>query len=216
MTIEVVDYLTHSPFGNVDVSVCERQDVTCGTPRAHGTANAAGRVVLSFSNPTDPSGRGFDGYVLLQSPEIVTWLRYWDFPLSEAAFKQSADNGLAGTGQIGVLTPVEFAQYLQSLGATLDPMEGSLVVNAIDCNTTAAPGVVFTTTSSSKATRTYYAFSSTATATDSTGIAAIGPVPPGIVDVTATPISLMKPASVVRGLVVLPNAVTAATLFPTP
>ncbi len=214
LTIEVSDYLRGTLFANADVSVCGPQDVDCMTPKAHGTTDVNGRVVLTVPNVPDNAGFGLDGYVQVKSPEIMTWLRYWGFPLSEpqAFFVNDAYQNFA----IQVLTPTVYAQYLQSFGATFDPNTGSIVANANDCLGHISPGVQFTTTSSDLATRAYYAFSTTATATDATGIAAIGPIPPGVVDITATPVGLMKPSSVMRGVVVRANAVTAVTMGPTP
>jgi hypothetical protein len=214
LTIDVLDYLTQNVIANADVSLCGPQDVDCTTPRAHGTTNASGRVVLTFPNVPDNAGFGLDGYVQVESPEIMTSLRYWGFPLSEpqAYFVNDVYQNFA----IQVLTPTEYAQYVQAFGATFDTSTGSIVANANDCLGHLSPGVQFTTTSKDPATRAYYAFSTTATATDATGIAAIGPIPPGVVDVTARPLALMGPAGVMRAVVVRPNAVTYVTLGPTP
>ena len=78
----------------------------------------------------------------------------------------------------------------ESVGATVDMSAGTIVVNSLDCADHSAPGVMFSTTSSDPATHTYYGLSNATmlTATDTTGIAAIAPIPAGVVDVTAFPL----------------------------
>ncbi len=186
--------------------MCDRSDLTCGSPRAKGTTNDAGTVALGIPNPPVLGGLGLDGYLLFESPTIRTQLAYWGFPLSEPQW----------TLGFTVLTPAVFQQYVQSLGQTDDGMHGSLAVNLFDCDYMPVPGMTVTTTPHDTTTTTFYGLTTGATSTDGTGRADIGPLSPGTVDVTAHSIMLNKDTGVARGIIIRAGAITVVNLAPTP
>jgi hypothetical protein len=216
MTVQVVDFLSKMPFANADVSVCEPQDVDCSKPQAHGITDTAGNVTFQFPNPPDLSGNGLDGYLQVRSPEIMTWLYYWGFPLSEPRMDFVSTTFISNS--IGVLTPAEFQQYVQAVGSALDPKAGTLDVTVLDCSgSTGAGAQVMTTAPADAGAHVYYGLTGAGdAATDMTGGVEVGPIPPGTVDVTVTPLALGKPISQAHGLVIRANAVTALIAMPTP
>jgi hypothetical protein len=117
---------------------------------------------------------------------------------------------------IQVISPVAYEQLLQSLGTTNDPDAGALALYVGDCDHNYGPGVQFALSGPDAGARTYYGLSTTAVATDSTGLGDVGPLPPGVVDVTAVPLELGRPSSVVKNVIVRANALTAVRMLPTP
>jgi hypothetical protein len=214
MTVEVQDFLSNATLANIDVSVCARQDVTCANPVGHGTTDGTGHVVMQVTSTADFQGLGLDGYLLLQSPQIVTYLWYWGFPLSEpqVEFVRSS----RGAFLPAPVTPAEYTQLITSVGMTYDAMVGVIGVDVYDCDPHGAVGVQISNPGADAGARVIYDFSTTATVTASSGIATVGPLQPGVYDLTMTPVSLGVASSVARGVVARANALTVVNAFPTP
>jgi hypothetical protein len=213
-TIEVKDYVSGSTFSNVDVSLCSRMDVDCQNPVAHGSTGPAGRVVLSFREPTVNSFLGLDGYVQVTSPDIIPYRFYWGGPLSESHYELIDQT--VGNIAIRLFTPNDAKQLGASIGIPYDPNATGLIAGVNDCELHASSGVQVAAEPTSPAVKEAYGLSRTAMATDmSNPYALIAYLPEGSVDVVATPLALGK-ASSRQTVTVRKGWFTFIDMLPTP
>jgi hypothetical protein len=151
------------------------------------------------------SGLGLNAFLQLTSPTIVPTLFYWGFPLSEAA--------VAFTGHfydIRIFTPAELQASLTATRITQDPSRGMIGVGISDCLGSTAAGVQMTFDVSDPLIQTYYGAT-----TEMAGVFAMFDVPPGYVNLTATPPALTTPSSHVSVLV-RAGTLTEVYMAPTP
>ncbi len=221
--LDVDDYLTGSALLGVNVSVCDSLDVNCDHPLADGGTDDAGRVVMQVPNQREQLNPtlGLNGYVQYMSPStaldgaIVPERWYWGFPLSESALEEISEAPFL-SGTVSPIKPVEQQELATDLGILLDPMLGLVSVDVGDCRGYAAPNVQVTTNVSGSSMSVVYGTSSTAQATDSTGLVTFFNVPPGNVDLTAAPVALGGTASSHMSVTVRAGSITAVTMLPTP
>jgi hypothetical protein len=193
-TIDVKDYVSQSLVSNVDVSICARTDIDCAHPVAHGSTNETGRVVVTFQEPGSTDFRGFDGYVQLTSPEIVSYRWFWGGPLSESSLRliDRPDSKAA----IRVMTPADATQLGSGLGIAYDATVTALFALVVDCEWHPSSGVQVAISPTSPNVKEFYGLSPTATVTDmSNPVVTFAYVPEGSVDVIATPMATRKPSS---------------------
>lgn len=161
--------------------------------------------------------RGFEGsasdYLQITSPGTVPYLYYWGFALSEAQFFLT--DGPFNQSAMLVNTSDELQQTASALGVTLDPMRGVVVAVVADSNGGVAPNVRVTSNSTDSLIREFYGGSTTAAATDSSGLAEFLNVPVGTIDLTATPVVTGKASSRVT-VQVRAETETVVTMRPTP
>jgi hypothetical protein len=200
-TIDVKDGVSSSIVSNVDVSICDRGDLSCARPLAQGRTDSSGRVVLRVQQLQNLNNNylGLDGYVELTSPDIVSWRFYWGFPLSEAEFKL-IDVPNFFTNAIRVLTPAELTQQSSSLGlGPFDQKTVYLSAGPRDCEWRLG-SLQVTTNPTSPDVKEVYGIDPAATATDPNatfgGFVFMSNVPLGSVEVIATPVATPgKPSS---------------------
>ncbi len=217
LSIQVEDYInTAKTFAGVDVRVCDRKDVNCtiASSMAHGTTDATGSVVFEIPNPENSIFLGLDGYIQLQSPDIVPWLYYWGFPLSKAAYTL-VDSPSSQLG-VKVLTPDDANNLFSQAGSTFDPSASTLVAIATDCEFRLAPEVLVATDPPYLTVPETYDLSKSNTSTGMRGLAAFAGLPAGSIDVIATPLALGNKPSSRQMVTIRPGWVTAVTMLPTP
>ncbi len=216
MTIQVKDYTSGSLRSGVDVKVCDRNDVDCTSWLARGVTDTTGIVVLHVPNRVDMGFLGLDGYLQLTSPEIVSDMLYWGFPLSEPDYALTDAPASGWNASLRVFTLEELNQLGSSLGIPYDPSLSLLIALVNDCEFRAAPDVEVKTNPGTPTVKEFYGLSTTETATDPTYFSAtfIG-VPVGSIEVVATPRALNQPSS--RETVnVRAGWVTGVMMAPTP
>jgi hypothetical protein len=208
--LEVVDFgsvLAGSvvDLSSVDVSICAPYDLDCLHPLQQGSTDGTGRVVLQVQNA------GFDGYIQVNSPDIVPSLFYGS-PAVESKVVETADSYF---GPIPVFKPADLQRLAESYGFTYDKSRGAIFAHSVDCRLHLAPGVQIAISPTDSDVRVFYGMSSTAIATDSSGYAVFAKVPAGQVTVVATPQAIAIPSGQ-RTVIVRPNWVTNMFLLPTP
>jgi hypothetical protein len=215
MNIAVYDGQLLTRFLNVDISVCDVTDLPCDHPLAVGRTDDAGLATLPVPNGSGFSTQGVRVYAQLSSPDIVPALNYWVYPLSEAEVDYSG-----ALRHLDSVTPTTFSAAYAAVGLVVDPNRGSLALQIHDCLGANAPNVMLSASSGDAGTGpAVYTVggtpSTTATATDATGVAFWLNVVPGSVDVTAIPVALGKTVSHVS-VQVRTGAYTGLDLVPTP
>jgi hypothetical protein len=223
LTLTVQSYFQEGVMlPGVDVALCDRQDVTCAHPKASGTTDPAGGVVLEFPNVANLSMLGLDAYLQLRTPDdaeaaakIVPWLYYFGFPLSQPQYV--ATDSPSATLAIRVETIDDANRLAASVGITYDPSAGYLIAIPTDCEFRRASGLRVTTDPSYPMVQTIYGLDRSNTSTDAvTGFASFVGLPAGSVDVIATPLALGNKPSSRETVNVRSGWTTAVTMLPTP
>jgi len=210
-----LDLLVETSIGGmalagVTATLCNPASSTCA-PLATATTGADGTAHLSLPGGTT-GYLGPSGYLDLSMPDggIVPELYDWGFPLTESEVHLTA----------AVISPVMLDSTLSALGVTPDPTRGYVVASAFDCVVAGAAGVQAGFMMGADAETKCFYFengipSTTATATDRSGVAVCMNVLPGPVTVTETPTGFASPVGSVPTFV-RPGEITYITLLPTP
>jgi hypothetical protein len=164
-------------LAGVTVRACSKLDVTCASPLPNSTATSDAQGNATFTLPA-----GFDGYLEINGSSTMSALWYFSpFPVTD------------GTYNVGLLSPNDFQLIAQTSGATIDANAGHSFNLALDCTAkygTFTAGMSFDADKKTSGTRPFYVInglpSTTATATDASGIGGFANLPPGVVTVTAT------------------------------
>jgi hypothetical protein len=186
-----VSTLPGAPVPNAIVKACVANDPECSSALDTATTDDHGNATLTVHG-TLPVGHGFDGYFDVApeetadaAPAILPFLDFVPYSLSEPTASMTAF----------ALTPRDLAT-LTALGGVSLPdggAVGDLVLIALDCNLDVAPGVTFaaSTPDMDPTGQIRYAAAtgtvSSATATDSSGIAILFGAPASL-SVVATAI----------------------------
>jgi len=192
-------------LSGITVQACAKLDVNCANPlTAVVTSDAQGDATLQVA-------AGFDGYFQINGPTTVPALWYFS-PLPVA------DERIA----LGLLAPSSFQSIAEAVGATIDPDAGHAINFALDCTATYGTftsGMSFGADKTTSETRAFYFVnglpSTTATATDTSGIGGFANLPPGVVTVTAT----LAKTSVRSGsvsILIRPGVITYSPIAPSP
>jgi hypothetical protein len=208
LTATFRDSSQHTGVAGLNVKACQNGDTACASPVTTGTTDANGSVVLVF--PSIPANHyGFAGYLDVTSPQIVPYLFFFSFPLSEP---QANIN-------LPVLTPASLANLVSLVGGPLDPTRGQVAATASDCFLNPAPDVVFDADGIDAMTEKRYldgAFlSNTATATDRSGFVFFLNAPVNAIRLRATPRTLGRVSSG-TSVFVRPGTVSYTQASPTP
>ncbi len=211
LTFQATDFVSQLPIEGLDVHVCTPLDVGCDPPLQTGQTNGDGIAVLTFPNPPDSEGLGLNGFLEVTSPDggYVPTLVYWGFPLSEPT---------AGVvWELG--TPSEVTGITTNIArVTPDPQRGDIYLVVSDCSYGYAPRAqVSTDLGDAGVTEIYGTTGNRAlTATDPSALVFFLNVPPSSnVRVTATPVGLDRPSSVIP-VQVRAGWITGVTMYPTP
>jgi hypothetical protein len=223
LVVPVIDFTNHLPVSGETVSVC--LSCPCGTSvtpvLAQGTTDDAGTVSLAVPQIVSAADVGLMGCVEVTSPDASTvpYFGYWGYPFSQAVVNPAlgpgspAANLAAQSAQ--VFTPAEFAGATQYIGVTQLSGRGSIGAAVFDCLGNPAGGVQVAIDSHDPLI-TVYSASDDAGTTTAAGLAFFYNVPPGTVQVTATPVSLGRGPSSVETVIVAADTTTAVGMFPTP
>ncbi len=200
---------SQSPVSDGEVLLCTSTDPDCASPLAMGTTSATGEVSLPFGNAGNISGEqnlGLDGFFrMVASPSHVSTDIYWGFPLSQPDFFFS-----------GTVVDTSILQaQAQASGVQIDPSLGTLAVIVYDCNFGVASGVQASLDPMNTMTRSFDTAGVATSITGTSGEIIFENVPPGFVQVTATPTGLGRPSGKAT-VTVHANALTELTLLPTP
>ncbi len=196
-----------APAG-VQVSACAAATPGCPSPLDTATTDDDGHATVKVDQTI---GRpGFQGYYEISSPGggFVPELLYLSFALQESQVEIPLPS---------LIDPASFQGVLAGFGIDAGT-GGSLALIAYDCLDAQSPGVQFATSMGDDAgLRTLYvangSFSTTATQTDTSGMALIANVPAGPVDVFAKPGGLSG-ASSHLSVNVEAGKITVVLLFP--
>ncbi|MGA7124185.1 MAG: hypothetical protein WBY94_29045, partial [Polyangiaceae bacterium] len=210
LSFRVVDILGQPQIG-ATVSMCAPDDPNCATPvSGPETTGALGEAKLVDATRSSPSF-GLNGFLQISGPDLEPTSLYWGFPLSmpDGVFAEP----------IFVFSTLEWtALWLGT--AQPDPSLGAITAVALDCFGEQAPGVRFALSfgdGGGEAQLFYQSGMSVVegptAATDVSGVAIFLNVPPGPVDVVATPVVLGQPSSRVHVNVVA-GSITEVALEP--
>jgi hypothetical protein len=167
-------------LSGITIRACPKLDVTC-TNALPGTSTSDSQGNATLTVPA-----GFDGYLEINGNgngnSIVPALWYFSpFPVTD------------GTYNVGLFAQGDFQNIAQTSGATIDPSLGHSFAFALDCAEqygSFTAGMSFDVDKKSTETRSFYLInglpSTTATATDASGIGGFANLPTGIVTLTAT------------------------------
>jgi hypothetical protein len=173
VVMQTTDLLTQQPRANVKADLCNKVDVECSTPLYTATSDATGFLTMQV-----PSA--FSGYVLLQAPDLLPGLYFFNPPIDR-------DQEIP---PILMPTPLANNLLVGQIGGTQGPNHGNALITAHDCQGTFADGVTFVTADGDAMTKTFYSSrglpSASATATDSDGYGGMINLPSGAVTVTGS------------------------------
>jgi hypothetical protein len=173
VTMHTSDLLTQQPRANVQADLCNKVDVECSTPLYTATSDATGLVTMQVPG-------AFSGYVLLQAPDVLPGLYFFNPPIDH-------DQEIP---PILMPTPLANNLLVGQIGGTQGPNHGNALITAHDCQGAAAAGVTFATADGDAMTKTFFSSrglpSASATATDSDGYGGMINLPSGAVTVTGS------------------------------
>jgi hypothetical protein len=212
LTFHLADYFFGTAETGVTVAMCEADDVPCATPVSGPVMlDSMGYATLAESTP-NAQHLGLNGYLQFSSADLLPTLFYWGFPLT-------AQDGLF-SDPIRVFSAADWGQLWNGV-ATPDPTLGAIGMIALDCFGQPAPGITFSLSNADAGAPALYYVSGQSLVslpnamTDANGIALFIDVPPGPVDVVATPAAVGAVSSRVHVHAVA-GALTEVVLEPTP
>jgi hypothetical protein len=203
------------PLAGVDLRVCRFLDPACDHPFAQATTDDAGTAMLQVTAATPPvTGPDQNSYVQATRTGYLTTLFFWQTPVSVERFEPISILGLFTLGEAQAATGA----------VTYDPTRGIIYFFVLDCSRAYpnAPDVQVTLTvadgGSDPAVRRFYGqtLDFTATKTDDMGTGGFVNVPPGVAQLTATPLALDGGASSRATVLVREATMTWVYLPPTP
>jgi hypothetical protein len=221
LTFHLADYFFGTAETGVTVAMCEADDVPCATPVSGPVmVDSMGYAMLVDATP-NAQHLGLDGYLQISRSDLLPTLFYWGFPLV-------AKDGLF-SDPISVFSVADWAQLWNGV-ATPDPTLGAIGMIALDCFGQPAPGITFSLSNADAGAPTlsnadagapalYYMSGQSLVSqpnaiTDVSGIALFIDVPPGPLDVLATPAAVGAASSRVHVHAVA-GALTEVVLEPT-
>lgn len=184
-----------------NVRACAQRDVNCTNPITPSVPiDAQGWVDL-------PLYEGFDGYMEITGPDLVSTILFYQDPLSPASRRDFTPVGMVEKQLLPMLT--------SALGTQQDPQLGLVYLRAFDCKSDPALGVRY---SIDKSSVPFYFVSglpsSAVTETEGSGLGGFINVASGIAVVNATLSSGAKPIALPKTLLVRPNWMTGLRIIP--
>jgi hypothetical protein len=198
------------PAVGLTVRMCRAADPICSEWVDRQITDARGVAHFTDATTINATGYGLNGSLNFSGADVYPQFILWGFPLSEP-------NGAIGI-PLFVFSPTDVETLMLLAGETKVAGTGHLGVVALDCLGTQAPGVRFPPIGG---VRPYYVtgastgLSQNAGSTDVPGVAFYFNVPPGPVDLVATPAVLGRPSSRVSAFVVQ-DTLTQVAMAPTP
>jgi hypothetical protein len=206
--LSLSDFQTGSAVTGATVKVCATTDAACASPSAMYTVDSTGSAMVTA--PSAPGGLA--GYIEISGTGIEPTLDFFAFPDPAAVF------GSATGINAYILSTSTFAQLTGAAGITPDPTRGTLAFIADDCAGNSAAGVSVTASTSDASSTTTYVVggipSTTATATDPSGVGAIVNVPAGAATMSGKTSAGTKTGS--QAILFRAGAVTSTNVVPTP
>lgn len=188
-----------APIGSV--RACAQRDVNCTNPVTPSVPiDAQGWVDM-------PLYDGFDGYLEITGPDIVSTLLFYQDALSTDSRRDTTPLGVVEKELLPMLTG--------AIGAVQDPQLGLVYLRAFDCKNDAALGVHY---SIDKASVPFYFVSglpsSAVTETEGSGLGGFINVASGIAVVNIALSDASKPIALPKTLLVRPNWMTGLRIIP--
>jgi hypothetical protein len=185
----------------VVVRACAQRDVNCTNPLTPDIPiDAEGWVDL-------PLYDGFDGFLEIRGPEIVSTLFFYQEPLSTTSRLDVAPLGVVEKTLLPMLTA--------AIGTQQDPALGLVYLRAFDCKNDEALDVRYTI--DKRGVPFYFVAglpSAARTETDSSGLGGFLNIPEGIAVVDASLKSADKDIALPKTILVRPNWMTGLRLIP--
>lgn len=216
VTFTFADSTSNKPLAGVQINACGPSDPDCNPAVTSGTTDAQGSATLTF--PTHGGvGLGFRGYFELLPPASEAGDASTDELPQMYVAAQNFSIPHAHLGWVG-FTQSALAAEASVPGVKLDPMRGELVLQAYDCLQAPASGVTFQVTGTDGASSPVLYWNAGAFgaggATTIIGLGGVFNVPPGPVEVVATPTVAGRPSSKVTAFV-RAGWITAIAMAPT-
>jgi hypothetical protein len=140
-TVPIVDALTLADVADVRIKACDELDSTCETPVATATSGMDGKLKISVP-------ANFAGY-LLQNERMEYSPAMYFVPSSSPRDAVMDDFPLMPSGTI-------FNTLARTLGASLDPDRGHMMLISDDCSGAPQPGIVFSSPQADEKTVQFY------------------------------------------------------------
>jgi hypothetical protein len=176
VSFTIVDPIDRKPVGGMSIVPCSSFDATCMSPLGPPVVtDAAGSASLTVSTEATVTGLfGFSGYFRITGPNRNSFLAFTAPPI----VRDHVISTLIGKPEtLAVLSP--------SPAVPVDPKLGQGIVTVGDCFGARASGVRIELDGADGGTRVFYAVgvspNEAATVTDTSGIAFLVNVPPGLV-----------------------------------
>jgi hypothetical protein len=210
LTLALAGFGSGQPETGATVKMCSGTDSECAPPIDEQMTDSNGIVRLTENASVLNGGqRGLNGFLEVTAPDLFPTTIYWGFPLSEP-------HGVFST-PLPVFSLTDAADLAFS-GINLDASRGHVAVLSVDCLGSQSPGVTFSAQGIDAQTQLFYAAGpalSPKGPTDGRGAGFFFNVPPGSVDVTATPVLLGGPSGSIP-VVVRAGWITEASIGPAP
>jgi hypothetical protein len=199
-SLQVLSLVAGTVPQGVTVRACAQRDVSCSAP-------------LTPPIPLDAQGfadlplyEGFDGYLEIVGPQIISTLLFYQGALSAAARDSTA---------LGVVETTVLPMLTAAIGTPQDPLLGLVYLRAFDCRGNGAPGVRFTI---DRPSTPWYFVSGLPSAvpreTDESGLGGFINAAEGITVVDASLSSGEKDIAVPKTILVRPNWMTGLRILP--
>jgi hypothetical protein len=236
LTLSLATFLSGAPVAGAAVTMCapsmnDYSDASadgattgCADPVTSGTTDDAGAVTFFYAplNRNGMSPGGINGFLDLTSSNVGLYptLVYWGFPFVSGLIADAIRVFPASDWQIAAVPTINAA------AGPLDPSRGVVVAAVLDCFGDKARNVTVALSGADDAGSTPYYLRSPSggeyslasgpgESTDTNAAAVFVNVPPGLVDVIATPVSVGRPSSR-ASVLVRAGTLTEVNLQPTP
>ncbi|HEU4578284.1 MAG TPA: hypothetical protein VFS67_08520 [Polyangiaceae bacterium] len=200
-SIQILSLVTGAVPKDVSVRACAQRDLECNNPVSPSVPlDAQGYADLSLYD-------GFDGYLEIQGPEIVSTILFYQDALALDARRDTTPLGVVERDRLPMLTA--------AIGSQQEPQLGLVYLRAFDCQNEPAVGVRYRIDRSSVP--FYFVAglpSGTSTETERSGLGGFINVPTGIAVVNAELSSGAKPIALPKSLLVRANWMTGLRILP--
>jgi hypothetical protein len=172
--MHLTDLISQGPVANVGARVCRKTDPNCNEPMtADLSSDASGIVTAQVPN-------GFDGYVEITPAGAMPGSYFFYPPITSNT----------DIPYVPIVSTSALGMFAQLVGTQIDPNRGEVFLGAYNCLHAPADGVRLSSADGDSETLPFYLVkglpSTTATATDSSGLGGILNLRPGSVTLTGT------------------------------
>lgn len=199
-SLQVLSLVAGTVPRGVTVRACAQRDVGCSAPLTQ-------QIPLDAQGFADlPLYEGFDGYLEVTGPEIISTLLFYQAPLTAAARDSTA---------LGVVETTVLPMLTAAIGTPQDPALGLVYLRAFDCQGAGAPEVSYTI--DRPGIPWYFVAglpSGAPEETDGSGLGGFINVTEGITVVDAAPAPGQKDLMLPKTVLVRPNWMTGLRILP--